>query len=236
MAGLLAANDEKPSGTTGPGDASSTELATPRGMTVDKDPIAALQHIRSSNAAHPIHWPAVKKWIIISIYCLLQVFVTLSSTTFVSVKTLVQERYGGSTQSVTLGQSMFILGNAIGPVFLGPLSDLGGRKWVYVGSTAVFALLNIGNALALNLPMLIIFQFLAGAAGSTALTNVAGTVADLFGSLDGAGQPMALFVMSANVGPGIGSPVGELIVENASMGRPWVFWIKYVSSMFLSLP
>jgi len=36
--------------------------------------------------------------------------------------------------------------------------------------------------------MLIIFMFLAGTAGSTALSNVAGTIADLFGDVDGAGQ------------------------------------------------
>ena len=51
-----------------------------------------------------------------------------------------------------------------------------------------------------------------------ATANVAGTVADLFGDSDGAGQPMALFVLGANYGPSIGSPVGELISENAKMG------------------
>ena len=76
--------------------------------------------------------------------------------------------------------------------------------------------------------MLIIFQFLAGAAGSTALSNVAGTIADLFGDADNAGQAMALFVWAANVGPSIGSPIGELIAENESLGLPWIFWIKLV--------
>lgn len=38
---------------------------------------------------------------------------------------------------------MFIVGNAAGPVFLGPLSDLGGRKWVYVGSVAMYGLCQI---------------------------------------------------------------------------------------------
>ena len=76
--------------------------------------------------------------------------------------------------------------------------------------------------------MLIIFQFLCGAAGSTALSNVAGTIADLFGDSVSAGQPMALFVMSANIGPSIGSPIGELIADNENMGLPWIFWIKYV--------
>ncbi|KAI2607438.1 MFS general substrate transporter [Hypoxylon fragiforme] len=190
--------------------------------------LSALQRVEFSSPSHPIHWGRVKKWSIVAVYCLLQIFVTLSSTTYVSAEYLVQEKHGGSTQVVALGQSMFIVGTAVGPAFLGPLSDIGGRKWIYVASIGVYALLNIGNALARNLPMLIIFQFLCGAAGSTALSNVAGTIADLFGDMDGAGQPMALFVMSANYGPSIGSPVGELIASNERLGLPWIFWINTI--------
>jgi MFS family permease len=83
-----------------------------------------------------------------------------------------------------------------------------------------------GCALALNLPMMIIFMFLSGVAGSTALSNVAGTISDLFGAADNAGQPMALFVMSANTGPSIGSVIGEWIAVNPRMGLNWIFWIK----------
>lgn len=75
--------------------------------------------------------------------------------------------------------------------------------------------------------MLIIFQFLCGAAGSTALSNVAGTIADLFADADNAAQPMGLFVASANIGPSLGSPVGEWIAfTNPNMGWRWIFWIK----------
>jgi MFS family permease len=76
--------------------------------------------------------------------------------------------------------------------------------------------------------MLIIFMFLAGTAGSTALSNVAGTIADLFGDVDGAGQAMALFVVSANTGPSLGSPVGEWIVDNPNMGFKWLFLINVI--------
>jgi MFS family permease len=76
--------------------------------------------------------------------------------------------------------------------------------------------------------MLIIFMFLAGTAGSTALSNVAGTIADLFGDVDGAGQAMALFVVSANVGPSLGSPVGGWITANPSLGLKWIFLINVI--------
>lgn len=74
--------------------------------------------------------------------------------------------------------------------------------------------------------MLIIFMLLAGTAGSTALSNVAGTIADLFGDRDIAGQAMAMFVCSANIGPSLGSPVGAWITDNPHLSWRWIFYIK----------
>jgi len=193
-----------------------------------QDPLALLEKIRANDDAHPIRWPVWKKWLITFVYCLLQLFVTLTSTTYVSVEFLIEEKWGTGAQVTTLGQSMFIIGTAVGPAFLGPLSDIGGRKWVYVGSILLYAILNIGTALADNFPMLVIFCFLIGVAGSVALNNVAGTISDLFGDADNAAQPMALFVLSANFGPSLGSPIGEWIAENPSLGWRWIFYINII--------
>ncbi|KAK5048322.1 hypothetical protein LTR84_005992 [Exophiala bonariae] len=193
-----------------------------------EDALALLSKIKTTDDAHPMHWVWYKKWFIVVVYCLLQIFVTLTSTTYVSVEFLIMEKWTSSQQVATLGQSMFIIGTAVGPAFLGPLSDIGGRKWVYVGSIFLYAVLNIGTALAYNLPMLIIFCFLIGVAGSSALNNVAGTIADLFGSADNAAQPMALFVLSANFGPSLGSPIGEWIAENGDLGWRWIFYINII--------
>jgi len=71
-------------------------------------------------------------------------------------------------------------------------------------------------------------MFMAGTAGSTALSNVAGTIADLFGDVDGAGQAMALFVVAANTGPSLGSPVGGWITDNPHLGLKWIFLINVI--------
>jgi MFS family permease len=76
--------------------------------------------------------------------------------------------------------------------------------------------------------MMIIFMLLIGIAGAVALTNVAGTIADLFGDEDGAGQAMALFVVSANVGASFGSPIGGWITANSSLGLKWIFLINVI--------
>lgn len=85
--------------------------------------LAALRRITTNEPGHPTHWPLWKKWGITIIYCMLQTFVTLTSTTYVSAEFLIEEQFNVSnTQVVALGQSMFIMGTAVGPVFLGPLS------------------------------------------------------------------------------------------------------------------
>lgn len=88
-------------------------------QTGSQDPLELLKKIQTDDDAHPIRWALWKKWVIIAVYCSLQVFVTLTSTTYVSVEFLIQEKWGGSTQVITLGQSMFIVGTAVGPAFLG---------------------------------------------------------------------------------------------------------------------
>ena len=88
----------------------------------DDATLSALAKVETRDATHPIHWSRWKKWCIIAVYCALQTFIAMTTTTFVAAEFLVQEKYGGSTQVVALGQSMFIVGTAVGPAFLGPLS------------------------------------------------------------------------------------------------------------------
>jgi MFS family permease len=101
--------------------------------------------------------------------------------------------------------------------------DLAGRRWVYSASCLLYAIFNIGSALPRNIGQLIVFSFLSGVAGSTAVTNVAASVSDMF-AYKHAGQAMALFVVGANVGPSIGAPLGLLVAEN--LGYQWWYYIK----------
>ena len=78
-------------------------------------------------------------------------------------------------------------------------------------------------------------MFLAGIAGSTSLTNVAGTIADLFADYDIAGQAMALFVVSANCGPSLGSPIGAWIADYPNLGLKWVFLINVIVGMVFAV-
>ncbi|KAH3665753.1 hypothetical protein OGAPHI_003941 [Ogataea philodendri] len=195
---------------------------------ITEDPVEASVLFTLDNPYHPYNWPVWKKYLIVCIYCLLQAYVNMTSTSYVAVEWIVQERFGTTAQVSALGQSMFILGTGVGPAFLGPLSDIGGRKWVYVISILLYVIFNFGCAYPKNMPMLAIFMFIIGVCGSTSLSNVAGTIGDLFGNSDVASQPMSLFVFSANAGPSVGGVIGEAIGENVNLGFKWVFLINII--------
>lgn len=48
----------------------------------DDSTIAILELVKAQDAHHPMHWPAWKRWSIIVVYCVLQVFVTMTSTSY----------------------------------------------------------------------------------------------------------------------------------------------------------
>lgn len=192
------------------------------------NPVEASVPYSIDNPYHPFHWSLKTKYLITIAYCVLQIFVTLTSTTYVAVEYMVQEKYNVNAQVATLGQSLFIIGTAVGPAFMGPLSDLGGRKWIYVFSIFFYVVFNFGCAWPTNMAMIAIFMFIIGLCGSTALSNVAGTIGDMFGASDEASQPMSLFVFAANAGPSIGGIVGEAIAENSKLGYKWIFIINII--------
>jgi len=119
---------QKSGSSSGPSSAPEVEKggiapAGPLNRAQDPDTtIAILDLVKANDVHHPMNWPSWKRWVIITIYCFLQMFVTLTSTTYLSAEWMIQEKWGGSTQVVTLGQSLFIVGNAVGPAFMGPLS------------------------------------------------------------------------------------------------------------------
>jgi MFS family permease len=76
--------------------------------------------------------------------------------------------------------SIYVLGYAVGPLFLAPLSELYGRSLVVNCSTAFFNVFLLGCSFAPNMPSLIIMRLLAGIGGSAIMTIVSACIGDVF--------------------------------------------------------
>ena len=112
--------------------------------------------------------------------------------------------------------TIYILGYAVGPLFMGPLSELYGRLPVYHVSNTLFVVFTVACALSTNLGMLIAFRFLDGCVGSTPLVLGGGTITDMI-TQQKRGGVMAIWAMGPLLGPVIG-PVSSSVLFKLGIG------------------
>ena len=128
--------------------------------------------------------------------------------------------------------SIFVMGFAVGPLFLSPLSEIHGRRPVLGCANAFFCVWQIGCALAPNISTLIVFRFFAGIGGSGCLTIGGGQIC--FAVISGARRPLSIaqgpssaLLLARFAGVSLQSELGgdvSLSPENASpaLVRSWV--------------
>lgn len=102
-----------------------------------------------------------------------------------------------SQELAIAGLSLYTLGLAIGPLFSAPLSELYGRKYVYMAGHAFLLLFSAGAGSAHNIETVLICRFFAGLLGSGSIAIGAGTVADVWDlATDGISEPFQYFINS----------------------------------------
>ncbi|RDW67661.1 hypothetical protein BP6252_09057 [Coleophoma cylindrospora] len=173
-----------------------------------------------------VNWPAARKWATILMLATLTLLTPFASSMFApSVAMVMAEFHSTNVDIGSFVVSVYLLGYAFGPLLFAPLSELYGRSPLYYSSTVLFILFNVACARSTNFPMLIVFRFLTGLAGSCPLTLGAGTVADLFHQEE-RGRIMAIWTLPVLLGPTIGPIAGGYLSE--SLGWRWDFWFLII--------
>ena len=170
---------------------------------------------------NPRNWSKMKKWYITCFASMLNVFSCLCAGGYSSgVPQLIAE-FHVSGEVGTLGLSMYILGFAIGPMLLAPLSEYYGRNPVYLVSWFILVIFQIPLALAPNIGTVIVCRLIQGFGGSAPLTNTGGTISDLW-ERNASGGPMAIYGLSSTFGP----PFALVVSGFLAMNEGWrnLFW------------
>ncbi|KAI0334806.1 MFS general substrate transporter [Cubamyces sp. BRFM 1775] len=112
-----------------------------------------------------------------------------------------------------LSISLYVLGLGIGPMFVGPLSELYGRNIIYRTSYVLFFALTWPTAFPPNIATFLAFRFITGLCGSAFLSVAGGSVSDLFDNAHVA-TPMAVYTISPFIGPVVGPLISGFIVQH----------------------
>lgn len=152
-----------------------------------------------------------------------------------------------SRTTVTLGMTTYMLGLATGPLILAPMSELYGRRPVYLVSLSLFFIFILPACLAKNFATILVVRFFgyeicyslpkhismhsliiikfSAFVGSVTISNAPGTIGDIF---DEHRRTMALtiFCLAPMNGPVLGPVIGGLIY--GYLGWRWTNWVVLI--------
>ena len=185
----------------------SQSLVTPEvlhhhyaGAGTDADPYVV--EFIENDARNPMTFSQPKKWVITLLNSVAALAVTFVSSAYSGAVEQVIEEFHVSQEVVTLGISLFVLGFAIGPLLWAPFSELFGRQRLFFATYGALTVLNAGTAGSPNIQTLLVLRFLAGAFGSSPLTNAGGVIADMFPGRQ-RGSALAIFAAAPFMGPAV---------------------------------
>ncbi|KAF8433769.1 MFS polyamine transporter [Boletus edulis BED1] len=202
----------------------STRLANPNGkadvgkhtsdLVVDWD--------GPDDPENPKNWSFRRKWAATAIISGFTFITPVSSSMVAPATGQLATEFGiHSSAIIAFTTSIFVLAYAIGPLFLGPLSEIYGRSRVLQLANLWYLVWNLVCGFAQNESQLLGFRFLAGLGGSAPLAIGGGVLGDCWHPEE-RGKAIALYSLAPLLGPVIGPIAGAWIADRSTWR--WVFW------------
>lgn len=138
----------------------------------------------------------------------------------------LQAKWHVSSTAFQTGVTTWCVGFAASPMFLAPLSELNGRRPVFLFSGFMFFVAQIGCAVTDSFAGMLVARFFVGAGASTFATMVGGVISDVYHA-EHRNAPMAIYSASALAGTGVGPLICGFIVPRTSWR--WVFWHQVIA-------
>ncbi|KAG5913155.1 hypothetical protein E4U42_001418, partial [Claviceps africana] len=207
-------------------DGEETEVrageGAPSSPKVGKDPFEVGWEGGDADPLCPRSLSRKRKWLIAVIVSHVSLCVTCASSIYTTTYTQMEADFHNAREVSVLGLSTFVLGIALGPMVLSPLSEFYGRRPIYLVVWTAYLVFLVPQAVARNVATLIVFRFLDGFAGSAFLAVSGGTVSDLFPRSE-LQAPMTLFSAAPFIGPSLGPIVGGFI--NYYVNWRWTYYV-----------
>ncbi|ORX95472.1 major facilitator superfamily domain-containing protein [Clohesyomyces aquaticus] len=174
-----------------------------------------------SDPDNPMNWSGGKKALNLGVIILTCFASPFASSVFAPALSDMMTEFKETDQYLAgFVISIYVLGYAIGPLVVAPLSEQFGRAICYHVCILIFFTFTMACAFAKNLRSLAVLRFLSGCGGSVVFALAPSSVTDMVRP-PRRGAFVALIGMGYNLGPAISPMVGSHI--NAAFGWRWVF-------------
>ena len=165
--------------------------------------------------------PRAKLEILFAVLLALFMFALDQTVVGVALPSIISNLQGQELYAWTI--TIYLLTSTIsGPIY-GKLSDLFGRRPIFIWAVGLFLVASVGAAFSQTMPMFIFFRGLQGLGGGAVFPLAFAVLADLYTPAERgkySGFFGAVFGLSSIIGPALGG----IITDN--FGWPWIFIVN----------
>jgi multidrug resistance protein len=178
-------------------------------------------------SGNPQNWPLWYKGVILAVMSYSTTAVVLFSTSYTSAIPGMIKAFGISDSVGILGVTTYLLGMAVGSVILAPLSEMYGRRPIYIAALGGFVVFVIPCAVAKNIATILVSRFFGAFCAAAMISNAPGTVNDI---VDEEHRALAFSIWSIGPmnGPVIGPVVGGFVFQY--LGWRWTNWVVIIGA------
>ncbi|EED19393.1 MFS multidrug transporter, putative [Talaromyces stipitatus ATCC 10500] len=171
---------------------------------------------------NPKNWPMKRRWAAVFVVsCFTFISPVSSSMVSPALTAIAKELNITNEVQLEMTLSIFVLAYAIGPLFLGPLSEIYGRVIVLQLANLFYLIFNIACGVSQTKAQMIVFRFLSGLGGSAPLSIGGGVMGDCF-KPEERGRAMAMYSLAPLLGPAVGPIAGGFIAQQTTWR--WIFY------------
>ncbi|KAL4757652.1 MFS transporter [Aspergillus foveolatus] len=143
------------------------------------------------------------------------------STIMAPALSLISQELNMSTTESAMALSTYLLATAIGPLLIGPLSEVYGRKQILHASNIWFLVWNLVCGFANSKKLLIAARFLAGFGASAVYALASGVLGDIWHDQE-RGRSLGAYLLIPLLGAAVGPIIGGFMAGRTTWR--WMFW------------
>jgi multidrug resistance protein len=173
------------------------------------------------DASNPKDWPTRQKWAVTDVMSATGFNRIMVSTIMAPALSTISSELNMSSTEAAMALSIYLLATAFGPLVIGPLSEVYGRKRVLHASNVWFLVWNIMCGFAKTKEVLIASRFMAGFGASSIYALAGGVLGDIWRP-EQRGRSLAVYLLIPLLGAAVGPIIGGFMAGRASWR--WMFW------------
>ncbi|KAH6693946.1 major facilitator superfamily domain-containing protein [Plectosphaerella plurivora] len=170
---------------------------------------------------NPMQWPDRQKWAVTNVLSATGFNRIMVSTIMAPALHLIAADLDMNPTEAAMSLSIYLLATAVGPLVIGPLSEMYGRRIVLHTSNVWFLIWNIVCGFATTKGTLIAARLFAGLGASSIYALAGGVLTDVW-SPEQRGKSLGVYLAFPLVAVAVGPIIGGFMTSRANWR--WMFW------------